>query len=121
MWTNDDATEKVNTYLLSASIFKSFPNSLYPLGTIINDLIERLFSIIIEDKNGNPSIKENYDTSNISYSFETYNIADYLIGVLDLASWLNEHYNNLTKAYKADFYINEPTGKFYILTNIMTK
>ena len=118
MWTNDDAIEKVNTYLLSASIFKSFPNSLYPLGVIINDLIEKLFSIIIEDKNGNPSIKENYDASNISYSFETYNIADYLIGVLDLASWLNEHYNNLTKAYKADFYINEPTGKFYILTNI---
>ena len=118
MWINDDAIEEVNTYLLSASIFKSFPNSLYPLGTIINDLIERLFSIIIEDKNGNPSIKENYDAYNISYSFETYNIADYLIGVLDLASWLNEHYNNLTKAYKADFYINEPTGKFYILTNI---
>ena len=118
MWINDDAIEEVNTYLLSASIFKSFPNSLYPLGTIINDLIERLFSIIIEDKDGNPSIKENYDVSNISYSFETYNIADYLIGVLDLASWLNEHYNNLTKAYKADFYINEPTGKFYILTNV---
>ena len=41
-----------------------------------------------------------------------------IIGVLDLASWLNEHYDNLTKAYKADFYINEPTGKFYILTNV---
>jgi hypothetical protein len=118
MWINSDAIEKVNTYLLSASIFKSFPNSLYPLGTIINDLIEKLFSIIIEDKNGNPSIQENYKASDIFYSFETYNIADYLIGVLDLASWLNEHYNNVTKAYKADFYINEPTGKFYILTDV---
>ena len=49
MWINSDAIEKVNTYLLSASIFKSFPNSLYPLGTIINDLIEDNIFI----KNGN--------------------------------------------------------------------
>ena len=118
MWTNDDAIEEVNTYLLSASIFKSFSNSLYPLGVIINDLIEKLFSIIIEDKNGNPSIKENYKTTNVFYSFETYNIADYLIGVLAQGSYLNEHYYDVSKAYKADFYINEPTGKFYILTNV---
>lgn len=118
MWTNDDAIEKVNTYLLSASIFKSFPNSLYPLGVIINDLIEKLFSIIVEDKNGNPSIKENYKTTDVFYSFETYNIADYLIGVLAQGSYLNEHYYDVSKAYKADFYINEPTGKFYILTNV---
>ena len=118
MWTNDDAIEEVNTYLLSASIFKSFPNSLYPLGVIINDLIEKLFSIIVEDKNGNPSIKENYKTTDVFYSFETYNIADYLIGVLAQGSYLNEHYYDVSKAYKADFYINEPTGKFYILTNV---
>ena len=118
MWTNDDAIEEVNTYLLSASIFKSFPNSLYPLGVIINDLIEKLFSIIVEDKNGNPSIKENYKTTDVFYSFETYNIADYLIGVLAQGSYLNEHYYDISKAYKADFYINEPTGKFYILTNV---
>ena len=118
MWTNDDAIEEVNTYLLSASIFKSFPNSLYPLGVIINDLIEKLFSIIVEDKNGNPSIKENYKIADVFYSFETYNIADYLIGVLAQGSYLNEHYYDVSKAYKADFYINEPTGKFYILTNI---
>jgi|GEM_PF-4985091 len=118
MWTNDDATEEVNTYLLSSSIFKSFPNSLYPLGIIINDLIEKLFSIIVEDENGNPSIKENYITSDVSYSFETYNTADYLIGVLAQGSYLNEHYYDVSKAYKADFYVNEPTGKFYILTNI---
>lgn len=118
MWTNNDATEEVNTYLLSASIFKSFPNSLYPLGVIINDLIEKLFSIIVEDENGNPSIKENYITSDVSYSFETYNVADYLIGVLAQGSYLNEHYYDVSKAYKADFYVNEPTGKFYILTNI---
>ena len=118
MWTNDDAIEEVNTYLLSASIFKSFPNSLYPLGVIINDLIEKLFSIIVEDKNGNPSIKENYKIADVFYSFETYNIADYLIGVLAQGSYLNEHYYDVSKAYKADFYINEPTGKFYILTNV---
>ena len=118
MWTNDDAIEEVNTYLLSASIFKSFPNSLYPLGVIINDLIEKLFSIIVEDKNGNPSIKENYKIADVFYSFETYNIADYLIGVLAQGSYLNEHYYDISKAYKADFYINEPTGKFYILTNV---
>lgn len=118
MWTNDDAIEEVNTYLLSASIFKSFPNSLYPLGVIINDLIEKLFSIIVEDKNGNPSIKENYKITDVFYSFETYNIADYLIGVLAQGSYLNEHYYDVSKAYKADFYINEPTGKFYILTNV---
>lgn len=118
MWTNDDAIEEVNTYLLSASIFKSFPNSLYPLGVIINDLIEKLFSIIVEDKNGNPSIKENYKTTDVFYFFETYNIADYLIGVLAQGSYLNEHYYDVSKAYKADFYINEPTGKFYILTNV---
>lgn len=118
MWTNDDAIEEVNTYLLSASIFKSFPNSLYPLGVIINDLIEKLFSIIVEDENGNPSIKENYKTTDVFYSFETYNIADYLIGVLAQGSYLNEHYYDVSKAYKADFYINEPTGKFYILTNV---
>ena len=118
MWTNNDAIEEVNTYLLSASIFKSFPNSLYPLGVIINDLIEKLFSIIVEDKNGNPSIKENYKIADVFYSFETYNIADYLIGVLAQGSYLNEHYYDVSKAYKADFYINEPTGKFYILTNV---
>ena len=118
MWTNDDTIEEVNTYLLSASIFKSFPNSLYPLGIIINNLIEKLFSIIVEDENGNPSIKENYIASDISYSFETYNIADYLVGVLNHGSYLNEHYYDVSKAYKADFYINEPTGKFYILTDI---
>lgn len=118
MWTNNDAIEEVNTYLLSASIFKSFPNSLYPLGVIINDLIEKLFSIIVEDKNGNPSIKENYETTDVFYFFETYNIADYLIGVLAQGSYLNEHYYDVSKAYKADFYINEPTGKFYILTNV---
>ena len=118
MWTNNDAIEEVNTYLLSASIFKSFPNSLYPLGVIINDLIEKLFSIIVEDKNGNPSIKENYKITDVFYSFETYNIADYLIGVLAQGSYLNEHYYDISKAYKADFYINEPTGKFYILTNV---
>ena len=118
MWTNDDAIEEVNTYLLSASIFKSFPNSLYPLGVIINDLIEKLFNIIVEDKNGNPSIKENYKIADVFYSFETYNIADYLIGVLAQGSYLNEHYYDVSKAYKADFYINEPTGKFYILTNV---
>lgn len=118
MWTNDDAIEEVNTYLLSASIFKSFPNSLYPLGVIINDLIEKLFSIIVEDEKGNPSIKESYTASDVFYSFETYNIADYLIGVLAQGSYLNEHYYDVSKAYKADFYINEPTGKFYILTNV---
>lgn len=118
MWTNDDAIEEVNTYLLSASIFKSFPNSLYPLGTIINDLIEKLFSIIVEDEKGNSSIKESYTASDVFYSFETYNIADYLIGVLAQGSYLNEHYYDVSKAYKADFYINEPTGKFYILTNV---
>lgn len=116
MWTNDESIEEINTDLLSSTIFKSFPNSLYPLGTIINDLIEKLFSIIEEDEKGNPSIKGN--PSEVFYSFETYNIADYLIGILDLASWLNEHYNNVSKAYKADFYVNEPTGKFYILTDI---
>ena len=118
MWTNNDAIEEVNTYLLSASIFKSFPNSLYPLGVIINDLIEKLFSIIVEDEKGNPSIKESYTASDVFYSFETYNIADYLIGVLAQGSYLNEHYYDVSKAYKADFYINEPTGKFYILTNV---
>lgn len=116
MWTNDDATEEINTYLLSSSIFKSFPNSLYPLGDIVNDLIEKLFSIIIEDENGNPSIKDNY--SDVFYSFETYNTADYLIGVLAQGSYLNEHYYDISKAYKADFYVNEPTGKLYILTDI---
>lgn len=116
MWTNDDATEEVNTYLLSSTIFNSFPNSLYPLGIIINDLIEKLFSIIVEDEQGNPLIKENY--SDITYTFENYNIADYLIGVLAKGVWLNEHYYDVSKAYKADFYINEPTGKFYILTNL---
>lgn len=119
MWTNDDAQtvgDEVYTYLLSASIFKTFPNSLYPLGTIINDLIEKLFSIIVEDKNKKVSVKENY--TDIFYSFETYNIADYLVGVLAQGSYLNEHYYDVSKAYKADFYVNEPTGKFYILTNL---
>ena len=58
------------------------------------------------------------DYTDIFYSFETYNIADYLVGVLAQGSYLNEHYYDVSKAYKADFYVNEPTGKFYILTNL---
>lgn len=116
MWENSDSVETVKRDLVSSLINRSFPNSLYPLSSIINNLLKQLLDIISEDNDGNVYIKN--DIPEIKYIFENYNIADYLVGVLGQAIYLNEHYYDVSQAYKADFYVNEPTGKLYILTTI---
>lgn len=117
MWTNTDVISSVKTDLLSSLIENTFPSSLFPLSTIINNLIEYLFTIIDEDNEGNISLNNNYPDN--YFSFENYNTADYLLGVLNQSSLLTEHYYDISSnGYKADFYINEPTGKIYILSFI---
>lgn len=90
-------------------------NDMYPRSLIqVDQIIYSLFNILLKLINNN----KKDDISSIYY-FENSSIANYCLSILAEYATLGDHFYDITNnGYKADFYINEPTGKIYSLYEI---
>ena len=90
-------------------------NDMYPRSLVqVDQIIYSLFNILLKLINNNK--KDNIDSV---YYFENNTIANYCLSILAEYATLGDHFYDITNnGYKADFYINEPTGKIYSLYEI---
>lgn len=90
-------------------------NDMYPRSLVqVDQIIYSLFNILLKLINNNK--KDNIDSI---YYFENNTIANYCLSILTEYATLGDHFYDITNnGYKADFYINEPTGKIYSLYEI---
>ena len=90
-------------------------NDMYPRSLVqVDQIIYSLFNILLKLINNNK--KDNIDSV---YYFENNTIANYCLSILTEYATLGDHFYDITNnGYKADFYINEPTGKIYSLYEI---
>lgn len=90
-------------------------NDMYPRSLVqVDQIIYSLFNILLKLINNNK--KDNIDSI---YYFENNTIANYCLSILAEYATLGDHFYDITNnGYKADFYINEPTGKIYSLYEI---
>lgn len=90
-------------------------NDMYPRSLVqVDQIIYSLFNILLKLINNNK--KDNIDSI---YYFKNNTIANYCLSILAEYATLGDHFYDITNnGYKADFYINEPTGKIYSLYEI---
>lgn len=90
-------------------------NDMYPRSLVqVDQIIYFLFNILLKLINNNK--KDNIDSI---YYFKNNTIANYCLSILAEYATLGDHFYDITNnGYKADFYINEPTGKIYSLYEI---
>ena len=88
---------------------------MYPRSLVqVDQIIYSLFNILLKLINNN----KKDDISSVYY-FENSSIANYCLSILAEYAALGDHFYDITNnGYKADFYINEPTGKIYSLYEI---
>lgn len=90
-------------------------NDMYPRALVqVDQIVYSLFNILLKLINNN----KRDDISSVYY-FENSSIANYCLSILAEYATLGDHFYDITNnGYKADFYINEPTGKIYSLYEI---
>ena len=104
--SNDNSNEQNLFYTFN----NMYPRSLFQTDSILYDIFNILLKIINVNKKNN---------INTYYYFETKFMAEYILSILNEYTNLDNHFLDIiNKGYKADFYINEPTGKIYRLEEI---
>lgn len=104
--SNDNSSEQNLFYTFN----DMYPRSLFQTDSIFYNIFNTLLKLINVNKKNN---------INSYYYFETKSMAEYILSVLNEYTNLDNHFLDVVnKGYKADFYINEPTGKLYSLEEI---